>query len=94
MIGIKESLELATALKVIGQQALLASEDGKIGLGDLQFAPAIVQAFHKAVDGVTQIPAELADLDVSEAKALAVAYVEAGVLLAQAYKQVRSSLQS
>jgi hypothetical protein len=66
-VGIKESLDVLEAMKVIGPKVIVALKDGA-QMGDLVIAldPAVRAAAASAVDGAAQIPAELGDLDINE----------------------------
>lgn len=68
-VGIKESLELLEGLKDLVLAGKKVIADGKVSVSDLN---VVVDLFHElnvlvdAVKGVSQIPAEVKDLDSEE----------------------------
>lgn len=67
MAGIKELKEVIAFGMAVGSGAVIAiNDDGKITLGDATaFTPAVI-ALPAALEGITEIPVEIADLDEAE----------------------------
>jgi len=67
MTGIKDFKELCVflALGVTCEQKMMA--DGSISVGDTVFAVSPLQALPSAVAGITNVPAQVKDMDEAEA---------------------------
>lgn len=78
---VKELLDLALTGVDVGVKA---SADGKIDAADLALLLQLVPTVGPAIDGIGEIPAELADLDAAEA-ADVVAHVMAKLSIADAH---------
>jgi hypothetical protein len=65
-VGIKETKELLKFGILAKDVFVAAKADGKIDLGDLGLVLPLVGPLNGAIQGVGEIPAELADLDEGE----------------------------
>jgi len=72
-VGIKESLEVLEAVKVLLASVKKVLADGKVGLGDIGVVFELLRqlsVLNAGVQGADQVPVELKDLDPAEAEAL------------------------
>lgn len=75
--NLKEVIDLAlTGVEIVGK----AKQDGKIDAADLGLLLQLVPVLSPAIDGIGEIPAELANLDAQEAQEL-VAHVMAKLVI-------------
>lgn len=77
MVGISNFKELCVflALSVTAEQQVMA--DGSISIGDAVFAMSPLKALPSAIAGVSEIPAEVKDMDPAEAAEVSAAIKEA-----------------
>lgn len=89
---LKDVLALALAMVKVGRGALA---DGKVGLEDLAGLLQVLPKVQGAIEGLTEVPAELKDLDGAEAAELA-AFVMAELSVddAKAKEVVEASLKA
>lgn len=67
--GLKETLELLDCLKDVGVIVASISKDGKFNSSDLPELMKVIDLVGKAVEaikGVSEVPAEIKDLDAAE----------------------------
>lgn len=76
MAGIKETLELFAAIKSLLEAYKLAMADGKITIFDARYLAAPISAVKVGLQGLKEIPVEVADLDKDELEAVINAAVE------------------
>jgi len=69
--GIKETEELALELVAFANASVEAMADGKLSLSDLPKFVGPLTGLPGALSGITEVPAEMADLDSAEFKELA-----------------------
>ena len=73
MADIHNTIELFEALKLVGIFGKKVMADGKVDLADLPLLIELAQKsaeFAKAIDGISEIPAEMKDIDMAEAEQL------------------------
>lgn len=80
MAGTKELKEVVDLGLGVVDVLHAAKADGKVGLEDIGLLLQLIPVVGPAVQGIDQIPAELADMDVQEASDL-VAHVMAKLLI-------------
>jgi len=71
--GIKESLEVLEAVKVLLEDLKKVLADGKLGLGDIGVIFSILQQFptlNAGIQGANLVPVEIKDLDADESAVL------------------------
>lgn len=69
-VGIKETKDVVVAVAKFGNAGGKALEDGKVSITDAVYIYEPLQAISAAVEGIGNVPAELADLDAAELKDL------------------------
>lgn len=69
--GTKELTEVVDLMLVMGQIVVEAKKDGKIGMEDVGLMLKLIPSLGPALDGIGEVPAEIKDLSVEEAEALA-----------------------
>lgn len=80
MTGVKESLELVSAVKLVGINAKKALADHKLNAEDLQYAMAIlkdVQVLIDGIEGISHVGEEAKDIDEAEALQVGMAFLKA-----------------
>ena len=69
-MNINNTLEVVTLGAALGKAFNSANSDGTVNAADLGELIAVVPHISPAVDGISQVPAELKDLDPKEAQIL------------------------
>lgn len=84
--GLKETLEVLTALEALVGALAEAMEDGRIGLADLPRLIPLFKTLNAAVDGLGDVRGEVLDVDPEEAKILAAKIIDVVALAARLVK--------
>lgn len=90
--GTPETNDVALAIVDFVKASKAAYQDGKLDFSDASHFLPLTQSLPKAIEGVSQVPAELRDLD-SEEGAKLLALVAAGVGLDSEPAKVRAIVE-
>lgn len=69
-LGVSETQEMLDLAVGMANAGIAIADDGKVDMNDLAHVMALLPKIQPAISGASKIPAELGDLDESEAKQL------------------------
>ena len=93
MADIKDTKEVINLLAVFAKVIAAANADGKIDVNDLGLLVTVLPSISPAIDGISNVPSEIKDIDESELKEISLSVAElVGDLSSDKYEFITEEL--